>query len=334
MTPINIACVVPIAQDPTSFYRGVGPFSYLKKQYPDIHLTFPQGGDWAQLKLADIVFMQRPASPEHFTALCIAKDLGLKVIVDFDDDNLAVPKDNPMYGYYQQMPVKEAIIKLARHCDVLTVSTEFLKKKYGIYNKNCQVIPNAVDDSLLHLRQIPPGPRQKRVLWRGTQSHTRNLMTVGREIISLSRKHADWRFTFFGMDPIDLTDHMKNAECHGQVTPLEFFKVMCSLNAGILYYPLGATDHAQARSHISWLEGTFAGCVCLASRNDEFNRPGLLNFSSPAEFEDQVDKIIAGHYDCKALVEESWAEIQSKYMLSQTNKLRMQVIESLLATAP
>lgn len=333
MKPIQIACVIPIANDPTSFYRGVGPLSYLKKRYPDkVTFTFPQQSDWSQLKLADLVFMQRPAAPEHFVGLCVAKDLGLKVWIDFDDDNLAVPKDNPMYGYYQQMPVKEAIIKLARHCDVLTVSTEFLKKKYGIYNKNTVVIPNAVDDSLLHLRQIPPGPRQKRILWRGTQSHTRNLMTVAREIVSLSRKHSDWRFTFFGMDPIDLTDHMKNAEVHGQVTPLEFFKVMCSLNAGILYYPLGPTDHAQARSHISWLEGTFAGCVVVASKNEEFTRPGLLNFSTPPEFEDVIDRVIAGHYDCPKLVEESWNEIQSKYMLSHTNKARMQVIESLLSS--
>ena len=331
MKPITIACVIPIAADPTSFYRGVGPLAQLAKDNPEIRLTFPQGFEWSQFKMADLVYLQRPADPTHFGGLCVAKDLGLPVWIDFDDDNLAVPKDNPMYAFYQQMPVKEAIIKLARHCDALTVSTEFLKKKYGIYNKNTSIIPNAVDDSLLHLRQIPPGPRQKRVLWRGTQSHTRNLMTVGRELVSLSRKHADWRFTFFGMDPIDLTDHMKNAEVVGQVPPLDFFKTMCALHAGILYYPLGATDHAQARSHISWLEGTFAGSLCVASRNAEFTRPGLLNFSSPSEFEDVVDKVIAGHYDVDKLVEESWAEIQEKYLLSHTNKLRMNIIETLLS---
>ncbi len=331
MKSIKIAVVCPISSDPTSFYRGVGPLSKLQRDYPNVTLMFPTQPDWSQLKMADLLFLQRPCTPEHFGILCLAKDLGLKVICDMDDHNLAVPKDNPMYLQYSQMAIKDAIIKLARHCDVLTVSTEFMKRAYGIYNKNTVVIPNAIDDSLLHLRQIPPGPRQKRLLWRGTSSHLRNLLTVGQQLISLSRKYPDWKLTFFGLDPIDLTDQMKNAELVGQVQMIDYFKVMCQLHAAALYYPLGANDHAQARSHISWLEGTFAGSLVVASQNAEFTRPGILNFSTPQEFEQQIDYAIVMSVDeVNARVEASWAEIQDKYLLSKTNAKRMEIIESLL----
>lgn len=329
MAKTRITCIIPISEDPTSFYRGAGPLARLQKENDDIHLLFPQSVSWATLQMSDILFMQRPATPDHFSALCMAKNLGMPVWVDFDDDNLAVPKDNPAYGLYNTLQVKESIIKLARHCDILSVSTEFLKKKYGIYNKNTVLIPNAIDDSLLHLRQIPPTPRNKRIMWRGTQSHTRNLMTVGKELISLSRKHEDWKFVFFGMDPIDLTDHIRNHELVAPCDIISYFQNLCVLHATCLYYPLGATSHAQARSHISWLEGTFAGCVTLASKNDEFTRPGMLNFSTPAEFEAQVDAIIRGDYNIDQMVEDSWNEIQSKYMLRHTNPLRLDIIKQL-----
>lgn len=327
---IIIACVLPIPNDPTSFYRGIGPFAALTKTHPNVQLTFPQGVDWSSFILSDLVFLQRPATPEHFGALCLAKDLKKPVIVDFDDDNLSVPKDNPTYLTYNQLHIKDAIVKLARHCDALITSTEFLKKKYGIYNKNTFVVPNALDDNLMHLRQIPPGPRHKKLLWRGTSSHQRNLMSIGRELINLSRKHEEWKFTFFGVDPIDLTDQIKNHEIIGQLPILDFYKTMCVIHASALYYPLGATDHAQARSHISWLEATFAGCLTVASKNEEFTRPGVLNFSSPQAFEEIMDTVMSGSIDIDKRVQESWDEIQSRYMLSHSNALRMNVIESVL----
>lgn len=327
---IRIACILPIAGDPTSFYRGLGPLMRLQKDQRNIQLLFPQSLDWSNMGVADMLFLQRPATPEHFAALCLAKDLGLKVWVDMDDDNLSVPKDNPTYQTYNQLHIKDAIVKLARHCDVLTTSTDFLKRKYGIYNKNTHVIPNALDDKLMHLRQIPPGPKEKKVLWRGTASHQRNLMSIGRELINLSRKHEAWRFVFFGADPIDLTDQIKNNEIIGQLPILDFYKTMCSIHASILYYPLGATDHAQARSHISWLEATFAGCLTIASKNDEFTRPGVLNFGSPGVFEELMDVAMSGGINIVERVEEGWAEIQEKYTLAQTNALRMNIIESLL----
>ena len=330
MSQIRVACVCPIVGDPTSFYRGLGPLMRLQKQNRNIQLFFPANVDWSSLAIADLLFLQRPATPEHFQALIVAKDLGLKVWCDMDDDNLSVPKDNPTYNTYNQLHIKDAIVKLARHCDVLTVTTEHLKRKYGIYNKNTVIIPNAIDDGLMHLRQIPPGPRQKKALWRGNPSHQRNLMSVGKEIVSLARKHEDWRFSFFGIDPIDITDVIRNNEVIGATPILDYYKAICALHSALFYYPLIATDHAQARSHICWLEATFAGSLTVASKNQEFTRPGVLNFSTPQEFESVMDQVMNGGVDIETRVQESWAEIQSKYVLSQTNKKRMEIIESLL----
>lgn len=329
--PINIATLCPFPEDPTSWYRGIGPFAALAKNI-NLKLTFPNPVNWATLKFCDMVFLQRPSAPEHFQILCQAKDMGLKVWCDFDDDNLSVPKDNQMYYHYAQMSVKEAIVNLVRHADIVTVSTKFIKNKYDIYRpagKECLVIPNAIDDSLLHLRQLPDRPRDKTLLWRGTVSHSRNLKIIENEIIRIALENPIWRFAFFGMDPIDITDQIKNFHLIPFIGIHDFHKHMCQLHATALYYSVGSNDHSQARSHVAWLEATFAGTLTIASDIPEFNRPGILNFKDAREFALCLESVIKGDVDIDKHIKESWDCIQEYYMLSKVNLLRKEIIESL-----
>ena len=330
MKKIKIALLCPISDDPTSWYRGLGPYARLAKEHGNIELIFPQAQSWACLIGADVLVLQRPATPEHFNMLCIAKNMGIKVICDMDDDNLAVPKDNPTYPTYSQMPIKEAVLNLARHCDVLTVTTQFMKKKYGIYNKNTVIIPNALDDQIVSQRQVSKTAREDKLLWRGTMSHQRNLMSVGLQLVNLSARHPDWKFVFFGLDPFDLTERIRNHEVIPQVPLMNFYQVMSSVHAKLLYYPLNHTDHSQARSHIAWLEGSYANSAVLAYKNEEFIRPGCLNYSSLEEFENVVDAVTRGEVDLDKCVEESWTHIQENYLLSKVNQKRLEVIQSLL----
>lgn len=330
---INIAVLCPQYEDATSFYRGVGPLAELSKQI-NIKLIYPNPVNWANLKHCDLVFMQRPSTPEHFQTLCLAKDMGLPIWVDMDDDNLSVPKDNQMYPFYSQMQVKEAIVKLIRHSDLITVSTEFLANKYSIYrpdNSPCVVIPNAIDDKMLHLRQIPKRPRDKTLLWRGTGSHGRNLKIIQDETVRVALENPGWRFAFFGIDPIDVTDQIKNFQLIPFLPIHDFYKNMCAIRASALYYSLGPGDHAQARSHVSWLEATFADTMTIASATPEFMRPGIINFTNTHEFGLCLEAVIKGDVDIDANVKQSWDCIQENYLLSKTNLLRKQVIESLVS---
>jgi hypothetical protein len=329
--PIRIAINTPIAHDPTSWYRGAGPLAALQKtmnlQFTFFDVNQDPAALWPTLKLCDLVFMQRPCSPAHFNALQKAKDVGIPVYLDMDDDNLSVPKDNPMFHQYNQMPVKDAIVKLARHCDILTVSTEKLKTKYGIYQKNVFVIPNALDDCLLRHRSLPK-VRSKMILWRGTPTHKKNLNVIADKLVSLSSKHKDWKWGFLGWDP-DFTENMKNTQIMGANGCIETYKALVQLAPKICYYSLTNNDHAQARSHVSWLEYTFGGGMTIAPKHPEFERPGILNFSTPEEFESICDSALKGEIDIQKHVDESWKDIQENYMLSRINDLRRQVITQL-----
>lgn len=285
---------------------------------------------WASLVGVDILVLQRPAMPEHFGMLTIAKNMGIKVITDFDDDNLSVPKDNPTFPQYCGMHVKEAILNLSRHCDALTVSTKFLKDKYGIYNKNTHIVPNAIDDSLLKTRVVSAGPRENKFLWRGTYSQVRNLGTIAGSLLTVAKKRPDYRFIFFGYEPYEITERIPNHEVIGPMSLQDYFRAVGQIHAKLLYYPLHHQDHSQARSHICWLEATYGNTATLAYRNEEFNRPGCLTFNSLTEFEGILEAVASGDVDIDFHVEQSWATIQEKYLLSKTNETRLQIIQSLL----
>lgn len=329
MKKLRIALLSPIVDDPTSFYRGLGPYDRLCQEQ-GWHLTFPVALSWASLVGTDVLILQRPATPEHFGMLALAKNMGIKVIVDFDDDNLSVPKDNPTYPQYNQMPVKEAILNLARNADVLQVTTEFLKQKYGIYNKNTVIIPNALDDSLVKRRQILPGPRENKFVWRGNPSQVRNLATVAQQLLAVAKKSPNYRFVFFGFEPYELTEQIPNHEVIQPMTLMDYYAVLPRIHGKCLYYPLHHQDHSQARSHISWLEATYANMAVLAYKNAEFTRPGCLNYSSLTEFQDKMEAITRDEVPLDTLIEESWNEIQEKYILSKTNQRRLETIQSLL----
>jgi glycosyltransferase involved in cell wall biosynthesis len=326
---VRIALLCPILDDPTSWYRGIGPWDTLCKEN-DWQLTFPTALTWAALKGVDVLVLQRPALPEHFGMLVLAKNMGVRVIVDFDDDNLSVPRDNPTYPQYCQMPIKEAILNLARHCDVLTVTTQFLKEKYGIYNKNTVIIPNALDNELLKRRQLLTGDRENKFVWRGNGSQVKNLSTVSQCILNVNKKYPDYRFVFFGFEPFDLTEQLKNHECPPAMPLADYFNALCHFHGKCLIYPLHYQDHSQARSHISWIEGTYANMAVLAYKNAEFTRPGCLNYSSLTEFQDTLEAIIRNEVDIQFHVEQSWNEIQEKYLLSHTNKKRFEIVQALL----
>jgi len=85
------------------------------------------------------------------------KKRGAKVIYDLDDDLFTVNPDNPS---------KAEVVKnlsqaknLLRAADVVTTTTDVLKKKFKKYNKNVMVCPNAID-----FEKFPGRPRVNKKL--------------------------------------------------------------------------------------------------------------------------------------------------------------------------
>lgn len=296
----------------------------------DLEYNLPSSHSWATMGISDAVFMQRPADPQCLTVANTAKLAGTPLWIDFDDDNLAVPDSNETIEFFGRWEVKDTIVKCSRLADVITVSTEFLKKKYSIYNKNIIVVPNALNERYLHLRNIiPKRPRDKVIIWRGGPGFHENISEVGPSLIKLAAKNPTWKFIFMGHNPWQVTSKIKNKQILGWMNYLDYLQTICQLHATTFIYSLAVNDHSLSRSNISWLEATLAGSTCLAKKLPEFEKPGCMTYENAEAFETQLQAIMNKEIDVEDKYQTSWSYIQENYMLSKHNALRKDLLEKL-----
>lgn len=328
---LKILTVVPKADDATSFYRAYGPLADLRKHF-DVTYMMPSSYSWATMAINDIVFMQRPADPNCLNIAAQAKMAGVPLWIDFDDDNLSVPKDNETSAFFGQWNVKDTIIKCARMADVITVSTEFLRKKYSVYNKNVVLVPNAVDDRYIHVRTnvIPKRAKDKVIAWRGGPGFHKNIEMVYESIVELANKNDKWKFIFMGNEPYEITNKIKNYQFIPWQDFMNYLQIGCQIHASSFFYCVTPNDHSLSRSHGPWLEASFFGSAMLSKKTPEMERPGCLNFETPQEFHEKLGAIMNKEVDVDKLANESWEYICDNYLLSKVNLKRKEVIEKLL----
>ena len=72
------------------------------------------------------------------------KAKGIKVICDVDD-YWVMPKGHPMKYYYSKTHLDKCIVRNLRLADVVWASTKILAEKVAPYNKNVEVVKNALD---------------------------------------------------------------------------------------------------------------------------------------------------------------------------------------------
>lgn len=100
---------------------------------------------------SDVVVFHRPDDPEKLKLARILKDVGKKIVYDNDDTF----KDDGGFKFNEYLNeerlktglkrINEVLDAFITEADLVTCSTEFLKKEYEKLNKNVVVLPNCVD---------------------------------------------------------------------------------------------------------------------------------------------------------------------------------------------
>jgi hypothetical protein len=336
MHNINVVMIAPDPLDATSFYRAVGPFSALRREVPGMTLSINVNCNWAVLAMADIIFLQRAYSNAHLEIVQLAKDMGKAVWLDYDDDLFNVPVDNPAHQLYAQPSVRANIATMIEASDFVSVSTDHLKRaieKGGLLRRGrrpCDVIPNALDESLLHYRQAMIPVQRRQILWRGSTSHRPDLLEFKDAILHIVRRHKQWSINFFGDLPPFLKEKaLDNVVYTPPASPLHYyFRSICEMRSPALIVPLVDSDFNKAKSNIAWLEAVFAGGIAIAPDWPEWRRPGCINYSNQDSFMEAVEAVIAGKVDVQSENRAGWDYIQRNAMLRDINRLRVDIIES------
>ena len=133
-------------EDATSYYR-IHPLVYLQSKDISITKLFYGGNiSWETFIGYDILFIERPSSNNDLNIITLAKQCGLKIVTDWDDDCLHIDQFNPMWHHYEQC--RATLMECIVLSDEVWVSTAGIKKSFKLLNSNIHVIPNCHNDYL------------------------------------------------------------------------------------------------------------------------------------------------------------------------------------------
>ena len=328
---IRILCVSSSIVDSCSFYRGWGPITALCNKFEGFEVKHVAEVNWAVFRQFDVVYVQRPSTQSYVKIIELAKLNQKKIWIDYDDNLFSVPVDNPSHGAMDKKEVKECIIQSLRMADLVTVSTEALKRVLSFHNNNVHVIPNGYDKSLFSYAENKPH-RQKTILWRGSSTHANDLMEVTPQIVNVAKAYPDYSWAFIG-EPFWYTvqeiKKVTNAVCIKTQDPIYYFKTIYDLAPTVQIAPLSDNEFNRAKSNIAWIEGTHAGAVVVAPDFPEWDMPGVNNYDHSLQY--TLENVLK----CQSKVNASDLDCAKRYideylLLDIINKKRVELIKSIL----
>lgn len=339
---IKILEVNPNSNDAMSLYRGRLPLIRLQKKYRNEIEFHPnsRGGEvhteWDYLNIFDMVFIMRPTGKHMVDVVDACNLFNIPVWVDFDDLLTDIPLDNPAHSPNRQSKINEDIDRILDGCTFATFSTEYLMKTMGknILHKS-HVVPNALDLELF--RKPCMIGTSKKILWRGSHTHDRDLSEFQIPIRDIVRKsqqeNSGWMMEFMGMNPMYITDYV-DAYYTPYMNKSSYFSYLSKINGKINIVPLSHRDKEidfnKSKSNISWLETLYGGMISLAPDWDEWKKPGIINYTSKQDFGEKLIAMMNGEFNLEKLRQESWQYIRENLTLEKTNEIRYELINQYL----
>lgn len=325
----RLLVLCPNATDATSFWRGVGPFAQLRSS--EWEITFWEGDKnvrWSSVAPFDVLFCQRFNDENCLQVIQNAKTFGKKIWLDYDDDLFNVPLSNKAFQYYGQEHQKKVLAQVMSLADVITVSTEYLKKQLEtrVPKVQIEVVPNAWNDYLLPFSGAAKFEKKEAFIWRGGPSHDEDLEAYEDDIRRIKVKYPKYKWLFIGSPLYKVVNWLGHDSCiHIPLQGLaQYYSILRNIKATTCLVPLVNSGFNQSKSNIAWQEATYAGCSTVGPKwepewPDPIAKyvPGMNGFSST------VDRAIenAEHY-WKSSVD----LIQQEYLLSKVNKKRMDIL--------
>lgn len=324
------------ATDTCSFYRSGGIAPALEKagKHLDLQIDvkeWPTVGavHWQLLHQYDIVMLQR-AFNSGTASLCeYIRGNGIPLWLDWDDLLIDVPRENKM-AYVVNFE-RDAIIQMAKVADIISVPTEGLRERLSKYNPNIKVIPNAFNDEIFFTarKERKVAKREKLVLWRGSNSHSADLLTVQQRVELVMEHYPDWKFFFHGFDPWFI-EKKANMEHQPSEDPMFYFFKNKRRAPYVMHAPLNDTPFNRCKSLIAYQEAAYFGAPLITPDWDQWILPGALNYHDVDGYEEVLEAVLDGDVDVEFHAKMAWEHVLDTMRLSQINPLRIELITELL----
>lgn len=284
----------PYRSDASSFYRSIGPLSYVAKHSEDritvfyIDTTFEP--TWETLIGYDIIFFHRPCRVIDVELMNLCCQMSIQTWIDYDDWLFEVPSWNPVAKYYQDERVQMNMIHMITHADLITCPTVDLYNRFYRINPYTEIVPNAYRDDLFSYHDPKTSKRNEVIVWRGSNTHEGDLLSVEQAWGKLPLP-----VVFIGEPPYSILSQMAPSQfkVYPAMPILEYFHFIYQLRPKIMVVPLQKCFFNDCKSNIAYIEGMHAGAVCVAPKSYEWIMPGCYNYTqdSSDSFLNKVNEV-------------------------------------------
>lgn len=285
------------------FYRINQPLRFIAKQklanihtmpyygQHNRHLTTPEFLEYFALegKWADVVVSTLASDREYLALLWGMRErYRFKLVIDLDDDILATHTEpnNPAYTAYTNPGFRFAEYAQAclRDADMVTVSTEYLKRKYASINPNIVVVKNCIDPEFFSQTN---NPDDVTLGYTGSGSHQGDWMMIEPVLRQLKQDHGV-KVKMVGPMQSDILDtQVKWAE------QLRHPETVAQMGFSIGLAPLKDSLMNRAKSNLRWLEYSAFKIPTVASDVVPFREmENIILVTEPEEWRDALERLI------------------------------------------
>lgn len=323
----------PYSSDGNSFWRCMGPMSYLAKN-SEYSIHCPEQGSsfqWDGIAQYDLIFMHRPCRPDDIKLMQMARTMNIPVWSDYDDWLFHLPNWNPHKKVYHNPNIQSIMAAAITLSDVVSVTTTLLQHEFSKLNNNVVIVPNAYREDLFPFRSDTPKPRKDEFYWRGSSTHDGDLISVLDGLRSLSKKThfmgGSSSFVLSQMDP-------KLVEEHDTYDTIRYWKVINDLGAKVMIFPLDGHYFNQCKSNIAWIEAMHAGSVIVAPDLPEWKHPGIISYTcnDSVSFLAACEQAMAMTEDqVKEANHDGYVYMKSKFGIRTVNQIREAILKSIFS---
>jgi hypothetical protein len=252
---------------PGGWYRGIGPMVALGRRGHEIRQVLGLGDRFfaERVRGCDVLHVYREHDERALQAVRYAKEAGIAVVWDNDDNLAAVPKNNPAYRDYggaAGRKVQVAIKRIVGAADLVSAPSAMLCEHYReLGAAQVELIENYVRDELLDVRARPNGAEVV-VGWLAGQEHHLDVERVPIRAAAqrLLDTHPNVRFVSIGAGLGLRSDRYRH------VSQVDFVKLpdeMASWDVGIAVIADIPFNHG--RSNVKLKDYSVLGIPWLAS---------------------------------------------------------------------
>lgn len=240
------------------WYRGLVPGAALGDAGDEV--VYVEGVSDERLAWADTLLVIRTAKLPEVSAVKRAKESGVFVVCDVDDDLWSIGTHNQAHLYWTH-PRLGSLVDVLRLADRVTTTTPALVDLVSRFSDDAVVLPNCLPDALWPVRERKDGPIV--VGWAGSTSHIDDFSAVKWVLPTLLDRFSDIEVHLAGAQPSWFDFKHDRLKFLSTVNIESYSELVSGFDVGLA--PLASTRFNKSKSDLKVLEYSACSIPSVAS---------------------------------------------------------------------